>query len=66
MTDKQNVSPKLRVSDCPALSICEKAGTTNNGCRKDSLASWGHGNCQASIVLLLDRLCRRNGLQEDH
>ena len=50
MINSQNSSSKLRVSDCPALSICEGTGITDQYCHKASPVNHDHGNC------LLDRL----------
>jgi len=51
MTDPQDSSPRLRVSDCPALSMCEKTGITNQYCRKASPVHHDHGNCLLDQML---------------
>lgn len=58
MINSQDSSPRLRVSDCPALSMCEKTGITNQYCHKSSPVNQDHGNC------LLDQLL--HGHKADH
>jgi len=51
MTDYQDPSPRLRVSDCPALSMCEKIGITNRYCRKSLPLDYDDGICKLDHLL---------------
>lgn len=57
---------KRRDSSCPALGICEKLGTDRKGCRFGSGELSPIGHCQASMVLLLNRLLRLQATQRPH
>jgi len=54
---KFDTPAQKRKKDCPAASVCEQIGTTENGCFAGSDLTFAtNGHCQASIVLLLSRL----------
>jgi hypothetical protein len=57
---------KKRASSCSALGICEKLETDRKGCRLGSGELSPIGHCQASMVLLLDRLIHLQASQGQH
>jgi len=66
MTDPQDSSPRLRVSDCPALSMCEKTGITNRYCRKSSPLDYDDGDCKLDQLLHGRKADHRNNGGQEH